>query len=65
MPIKKKPGPKGGFVATYGGKSRTFKTRVAAEKWASQFEVADVGRGRKGRKSPTPGRSRKITDYNV
>ena len=66
MPIKKKPGPRGGFVATYGGKSRTFKTRAAAEKWASQFEVAHVGRGRKGRKSPTPGRSKKrMTDYYV
>ena len=66
MPIKKKPGPKGGFVATYGGKSRTFKTRAAAEKWASQFDIAHIGRGRKGRKSPTPGRGRKgMTDYNV
>ena len=66
MPIKKKPGPKGGFVATYGGKTRTFKTRAAAEKWASQFDTAHIGRGRKGRKSPTPGRGRKrMTDYYV
>ena len=64
MPIRKSP--KGHFIATYGGKIKTFKTRAAAEKWASQFEVAHVGRGRKGRKSPTPGRGRKgITDYNV
>jgi hypothetical protein len=64
MPIRKSP--KGHFIATYGGKVKTFKTRAAAEKWASQFEVAHVGRGRKGRKSPTPGRGRKgMTDYNV
>ena len=63
MPIRKSP--KGHFIATYGGKIKTFKTRAAAEKWASQFEVADVGRGRKGRKSPTPGRGKKMTDYNV
>ena len=63
MPIRKSP--KGHFIATYGGKIKTFKTRAAAEKWASQFEVAHVGRGRKGRKSPTPGRGKKITDYNV
>ena len=63
MPIRKNP--KGHFIATYGGKIKTFKTRAAAEKWASQFEVAHVGRGRKGRKSPTPGRGKKITDYNV
>ena len=63
MPIRKSP--KGHFIATYGGKIKTFKTRAAAEKWASQFEVAHVGRGRKGRKSPTPGRGKKITDYYV
>jgi len=59
MPIRKSP--KGHFIATYGGKIKTFKTRAAAEKWASQFEVAKVSRGRRGRKAPTP----KITDYNV
>ena len=39
MPIKKKPGPKGGFVATYGGKSRTFKTRAAAEKRDAKRDI--------------------------
>jgi hypothetical protein len=37
MPIKKNPGPKGGFVATYGGKKRIFKTKSEAEKWADTF----------------------------
>ena len=64
MPIRKSP--KGHFIATYGGKTKTFKTRAAAEKWASQFDIAHIGRGRKGRKSPTPGRSKKrMTDYHV
>ena len=63
MPIRKSP--KGHFIATYGGKTKTFKTRAAAEKWASQFDIAHIGRGRKGRKSPTPGRGKKITDYYV
>ena len=63
MPIRKSP--KGHFIATYGGKIKTFKTRAAAEKWASQFDIAHIGRGRKGRNSPTPGRGKKITDYNV
>jgi len=40
MPIKARPGPKGGgFVATYGGKKRTFKTRAEAEKWADTYKV--------------------------
>ena len=38
MPIRKKPGPKGGFVATYGGVTRNFKTRDAAEKWAKKYK---------------------------
>ena len=64
MPIRKSP--KGHFIATYGGKIKTFKTRAAAEKWASQFEVAKVSRGRRGRKAPTPGRGKKrMTDYYV
>jgi hypothetical protein len=63
MPIRKSP--KGHFIATYGGKTKTFKTRAAAEKWASQLELTRVGRGRKGRKSQTPGRGKKsITDYD-
>ena len=32
MPIKK---TKGGFAATYGGVTRNFKTRPAAEKWSA------------------------------
>jgi len=36
MPIKK---VKGAFVASYGGKSRTFKTRAAAEKWAAKYKT--------------------------
>ena len=63
MPIRKSP--KGHFIATYGGKTKTFKTRAAAEKWASQLELTRVGYGRKGRKSQTPGRGKKsITDYD-
>jgi hypothetical protein len=42
MPIKK---VKGGFVATYAGKSKTFKKRSAAEQWADKYKT---GRG-KGR----------------
>ena len=34
MPIRKKDG---GFVATYAGRSRTFKTKAAAEKWAEKY----------------------------
>ena len=43
MPIKKKPGPKGGFTATYGGVTRNFKTRPPAEKWALQFARRQSG----------------------
>jgi len=28
---------RGGFKATYGGKTRTFKTRSAAENWAEKI----------------------------
>jgi len=35
MPIRKMPGPKGGYRATYGGVTRNFKTRAAAEKWSA------------------------------
>jgi len=57
MPIKK---VKGGFVASYAGKSRTFKTRAAAEKWASKFtgktEIAAYKKGRPRRKGNYPRR---------
>ena len=35
MPIRK---TKGGFTATYGGITRNFKTRAAAEKWAKKYK---------------------------
>ena len=54
MPIRKKDG---GFVASYAGKSRTFKTRAAAEKWASKFTgKTEVAAYKKGRKNPKKGR---------
>ena len=43
MPITKMPGTKGGFRATYGGKTRNFKTRNAAEKWAMQYAGRQSG----------------------
>ena len=39
MPITKMPGTKGGYRATYGGVTRNFKTRAAAEKWAAKYKV--------------------------
>ena len=39
MPITKMPGTKGGYRATYGGVTRNFKTRNAAEKWATKYKV--------------------------
>ena len=39
MPITKMPGTKGGYRATYGGVTRNFKTRAAAEKWATKYKV--------------------------
>ena len=43
MPVKKMPGPKGGFTATYGGVTRNFPTRAAAEKWATNYKNPKVG----------------------
>ena len=43
MPITKMPGTKGGFRATYGGKTRNFKTRNAAEKWALNYARRQSG----------------------
>jgi len=36
MPVQK---TKGGFTATYGGVTKKFKTRAAAEKWATKYKV--------------------------
>jgi len=38
MAIRKSP--KGHFIATYNGKTKTFKKRADAEKWAIQFNTA-------------------------
>ena len=57
MAVKKIPGPKGGYRATYGGKTRLFKTKKAAEDWAKTFNVAS----RKSKPRPKragPGRRR-------
>ena len=35
MPVKK---VKDGFTASYGGVTKKFKTRDAAEKWASKYK---------------------------
>ena len=40
MPVQK---TKGGFTATYGGVTKTFKTRAAAEKWAAKYKRPGVG----------------------
>jgi len=57
MPIRKKDG---GFVATYAGRSRTFKTKAAAEKWAEKYtgktQTAAYKRGRPRRKGKFPRR---------
>ena len=57
MPIKEKDG---GFVATYAGRSRTFKTKAAAEKWAEKYtgktQTAAYKKGRPRRKGKFPRR---------
>jgi len=40
MPVQK---TKGGFTATYGGVTKKFKTRAAAEKWATKYKRPNVG----------------------
>jgi len=55
MPIKRVDG---GWKASYAGRTATFKTKSAAEKWASKYtgkkkEVVKVKRTRKGRTVPT------------
>ena len=55
MPISK---VEGGWKASYAGKTATFKTKAAAEKWSSKYtgkkkEVVKVKRTRKGRTVPT------------
>ena len=37
------PGPKGGYQATYGGVTRNFKKRDAAEKWALNYARRQSG----------------------
>ena len=37
------PGTKGGYRATYGGVTRNFKTRAAAEQWAAKYKRPKVG----------------------
>ena len=54
MPIKKNPGPKGGFVAKYGGETRTFKTRAAAEKWADKYKYKSSPAKPTPRSRPSP-----------
>ena len=44
-----------GYQATYGGKTRLFKTKKAAEDWAKTFKVAS----RKGKPKPKRGGGRK------
>ena len=60
MPISK---VKGGWKASYAGKTATFKKKSDAEKWASKYtgkkkapkkEVANIKRARKGRVPVTP-----------
>ena len=62
MPIRK---VEGGWKASYAGRTATFKTKAAAEKWSSKYtgkkkapkkEVANIKRARKGRKPITPKR---------
>ena len=45
MPVQK---TKGGFTATYDGVTKTFKTRAAAEKWATKYKRPNVGTPRRG-----------------
>ncbi len=57
MPIRKSP--KGHFIATYGGKVKTFKTRAAAEKWAAQYKTpVETAKWKAGRPR-TRGKSRR------
>ena len=61
MAIKKVDG---GWKASYAGRTATFKTKSAAEKWASKYtgnkkEVAAYKKGRPRRKK-SPGRPRRM-----
>ena len=71
MPIRK---TKMGFTATYGGVTKNFKTRNAAEKWSAKYkdtngdapalkDIASVlsGSKTKSRRTKRPGRRRLYT----
>ena len=55
MPITTMPGTKGGYRATYGGVTRNFKTRAAAEKWAAKYKSPKVGAGARRGAGPRRG----------
>ena len=46
---------KNGYQATYGGKTRLFRTKKAADDWAKTFNVAS----RKGKPRPKKGGGRR------
>ena len=65
MPISK---VEGGWKASYAGKTATFKTKAAAEKWSSKYtkkkkEVAAYKKGRPHRKKPKPYGPFKAKEY--
>ena len=56
MPITK---VEGGWKAAYAGRTATFKTKSAAEKWSAKYtkkktKVAAYKKGRPHRKQPKP-----------
>ena len=66
MPIKKVDG---GWKASYAGRTATFKTKAAAEKWSAKYtgnkkEVAAYKKGRPRRKKG-PGKRRGMFDHYV
>ena len=65
MPISK---VEGGWKASYAGRTATFKTKAAAEKWSSKYtkkkkEVA--GSRKKSRRTRRPGKRKSMFDQYV
>ena len=63
MPIRK---TKVGFTATYGGVTKNFKTRDAAEKWSARYKNSDgyaslTGSKRKAKRTSKRGKRRLYT----
>lgn len=65
MPLRKVPG---GYASTYGGTTRTFKTKAAAERYVKKYKAAKTntraGTPRRNKKSSmTKGTQRTTRGY--